>query len=47
MRCKMCVNGDALQLVEGLDADSMAYKRTDVATPSYRSIKSIYGQVLF
>ena len=47
MRCEMCVDGDALQLVEGLDANSMAYKRTDGATPSYRSVKSIYGQALF
>ena len=46
MRCKLCINGDATQLVEGLDIGSMAYKGTDSAGPSYRCSKSIFGQTL-
>jgi hypothetical protein len=46
MRCKLCVNSDATQLVKGLDIGSTAYKGTDGTTPSYRCGKSIYRQAL-
>ena len=46
MRCKLCVDGDPTQLVEGLDIGGTALKGTDGAGPSYRCGKSIYGQSL-
>ena len=46
MRCKLCINGDATQLVEGLDIGGTAYKGTDGAGLSYRCGKSIFGQAL-
>jgi len=46
MRCELYVDGDATQLIEGLDVGGTAYKGTDGAAPSYCCGKSIYGQVL-
>jgi hypothetical protein len=44
MRCKLCVNGCASQLVDGLMVDGTVWKGTDGAATSYRCGKSIYGQ---
>ena len=46
MRCELCVDGDATQLVEGLDLGGTVYKGTDGAATSYRCGKSIFGQAL-
>ncbi len=44
MRCELCVNGFAMQLVEGLMVGSTVWKGTDGAATSYHCGKSIYGQ---
>jgi hypothetical protein len=44
MRCKLCVNGDATQFVEGLEVGGTACKGTDGAAPLYCCGKSIFGQ---
>ena len=44
MRCKLCVNRDATQLVKGLEVGGTINKGTDGATTSYHCGKSIFGQ---
>jgi hypothetical protein len=44
MRCKLCINGFATQLVKGLMVGGTVWKGTDGAATSYRCGKSIYGQ---
>jgi hypothetical protein len=44
MRCKLCVDIFAMQLVEGLMVGGTVWKGTDGAATSYRCSKSIYGQ---
>ena len=44
MRCKLCINGDATQLVEGLEVGCMVYRGNDGAALLYRCSKSIFGQ---
>ena len=43
MHWKLCVDGDATQLIEGLDVSGMAYKRMDGTAPLYHCGKSIFG----
>ncbi len=47
MHCKLCVNGSATQLVEGLMVGGTVWKGTDGAAMSYHCGKSIYGQGKF
>ncbi len=44
MRCKLCVDGFAMQLVEGLMVGGTVWKGTDGATTLYHCGKSIYSQ---
>jgi hypothetical protein len=44
MRCKLCVNGCTVQLVDRLMVGSTVWKGTDGAIMSYRCGKSIYGK---
>ena len=44
MRDKLCVNGNPLDLVEGLTVRGTVWKGTDWAAVMYRCGKSIYGQ---
>jgi hypothetical protein len=44
MRCELCINGSATQLVEGLMVGGTVWKGTDSADTSYHCGKSIYGQ---
>jgi hypothetical protein len=44
MRCKLCIDGCATQLVGGLMVGGTVKKGTDGATTLYRCGKSIYGQ---
>ena len=44
MREELCVEGDALHLVEGLSVGGTVWKGTDGASTSYRCGKSIMGQ---
>jgi hypothetical protein len=44
MRCKLCTNKNATQLVKGLMVGGTVWKGTDGAATSYRWGKSIYGQ---
>ncbi len=44
MRGELCINGDAMQLVEGLEVGSMVYRGNDGAALSYHCGKSIFGQ---
>jgi hypothetical protein len=44
MRCKLCVDGFATQLVMGLMVGGTVWKGTDGAATLYRGGKSIYGQ---
>ena len=44
MHYKLCVDGDATKLVEGLEIGGTVWKGTDGAAVSYRCGKSIYGQ---
>ena len=46
MHCKLCVDGDATQLVKGLDIGGTVLKGTDGAALSYHCGKSIFGQAL-
>jgi hypothetical protein len=41
---KLCIDGNATQLVEGLNDGGTVWKGTDGASVSYRCGKSIYGQ---
>jgi hypothetical protein len=47
MRCELCVEGDATQLVKGLALCGTVWKGTDWCTASYRCGKSILGQGIF
>ena len=44
MQSELCVDGNATQLVEGLNDGGTVWKGTDGAAISYRCGKSIYGQ---
>ena len=44
MRCELCVNEFAMQLVEGLMVGGTVWKGIDSAATSYRCGKSIYSQ---
>ena len=44
MRCKLCVNGDATQLVEGLEVGGTAYRGNASAALLYCCGKSIFDQ---
>jgi hypothetical protein len=44
MRNELCVDGNPLDLVEGLSVGGTVLKGTDGAAVSYRCGKSIYGQ---
>ena len=44
MRCKLCINRDATQLVEGLEVGGKADRGNSSAALSYRCSKSIFGQ---
>ena len=44
MQSKLCIDGNATQLVEGLNDGGTVWKGTDGAAVSYRCGKSIYGQ---
>jgi hypothetical protein len=46
MRVELCVDGDPLDLVEGLSVGGTVWKGTDGAAVSYRFGKSIFGQTL-
>jgi hypothetical protein len=46
MRDELCVNGDPLDLVEGLTVEGTVWMGTDQAAVTYRCGKSIYGQSL-
>jgi hypothetical protein len=46
MRDKLCVDGNPLDLVEGLTVGGTVWKGTDGAAVSYRCGKSIYGQLI-
>jgi hypothetical protein len=45
MHCKLCVDGCAMQLVDGLMVGGTVWKGTDGAAMLYRCVKSIYGQL--
>ena len=44
MRDELCVDGDPLDLVEGLTVGGTVWKGTDGAAVTYRCGKLIYGQ---
>jgi hypothetical protein len=44
MRSELCIDGDATQLIDGLEKGGTVWKGTDAAAVSYRCSKSIYGQ---
>ncbi len=44
MRNKLCVDGDPLDLVEGLTVGGTVWKETDGAAVMYQCGKSIYRQ---
>jgi hypothetical protein len=46
MQDELCVDGDPLDLVEGLTVGGMVWKGTDGAAMSYQCGKSIFGQTL-
>ncbi len=46
MRDKLCVDGNPLDLVEGLSVGGTVLKGTDGAAVSYQCGKSIYGQLI-
>jgi hypothetical protein len=46
MRNKLCIDGNPLNLVEGLSVGGTVWKGTDSAAVSYRCGKSIFGQTM-
>ncbi len=43
---ELCINGNPLNLVEGLGVGGTVWKGTDGATVSYPCSKSIFGQTI-
>jgi hypothetical protein len=47
MQSELCIDGNATQLVEGLNVGGTVWKGIDGAAVSYCCGKSIYGQAKF